>query len=250
MAGRAPTKPTAQVLLQTPGVSDKQTQRALNAISAAVQRLESIAGGSAPSGTGFVRVTSGAYDTPLDDAALTTHVDAFTSALKGAAPASGGGTTNFLRADGTWAAPTGSGTIADGDYGDITVSGGGAVLNIDAGVITATELASDAVTTVKILDANVTTAKIADNNVTLAKLVDIATQTFLGRTTAGTSDPEVLTATQATAILNAFTDALKGLVPASGGGVANFLRADGTWAAPAGSVSLGLVVALANHTAL
>ena len=33
----------------------------------------------------------------------TTLLDTFTSALKGLAPASGGGTTNFLRADGTWA---------------------------------------------------------------------------------------------------------------------------------------------------
>ena len=38
-------------------------------------------------------------------AAQTALLDAFTSALKGLAPASGGGTTNFLRADGTWAAP-------------------------------------------------------------------------------------------------------------------------------------------------
>jgi len=37
-----------------------------------------------------------------------------------------------------------------------------------------------------------------------------------------------------TALLNAFTSALKGLVPASGGGTTNFLRADGTWAAPGG----------------
>lgn len=37
-----------------------------------------------------------------------------------------------------------------------------------------------------------------------------------------------------TALGNAFTSALKGLVPASGGGTSNFLRADGTWAAPAG----------------
>jgi hypothetical protein len=33
----------------------------------------------------------------------------FTSVAVGAAPASGGGTTNFLRADGTWAAPGGGG---------------------------------------------------------------------------------------------------------------------------------------------
>jgi hypothetical protein len=36
-------------------------------------------------------------------------LDVFTSSLKGLAPASGGGTTNFLRADGTWAAPGGGG---------------------------------------------------------------------------------------------------------------------------------------------
>ena len=33
----------------------------------------------------------------------------FTSSVDGLAPASGGGTTNFLRADGTWAAPSGGG---------------------------------------------------------------------------------------------------------------------------------------------
>ena len=37
-----------------------------------------------------------------------------------------------------------------------------------------------------------------------------------------------------TALLNTFTSVLKGLAPASGGGTANFLRADGTWAAAAG----------------
>ncbi len=31
-----------------------------------------------------------------------------------------------------------------------------------------------------------------------------------------------------------FTDTTEGVVPASGGGTSNFLRADGTWATPAG----------------
>lgn len=35
-------------------------------------------------------------------------------------------------------------------------------------------------------------------------------------------------------ISNVFTSTLKGLVPASGGGTSNFLRADGTWATPSG----------------
>ena len=34
----------------------------------------------------------------------------FTSTLNGLVPASGGGTTNFLRADGTWATPAGGGS--------------------------------------------------------------------------------------------------------------------------------------------
>jgi hypothetical protein len=37
----------------------------------------------------------------------TTLLDTFTTTLKGLAPASGGGTVNFLRADGAWAAPAG-----------------------------------------------------------------------------------------------------------------------------------------------
>jgi len=41
--------------------------------------------------------------------AQTALFDVFTSGAKGLAPASGGGTTNFLRADGTWAAPPGGG---------------------------------------------------------------------------------------------------------------------------------------------
>lgn len=74
-------------------------------------------------------------------------------------------------------------------------------------------------------------ATIANNAVTYAKMQNVsATARFLGRITAGAGDPEELTGTQATTLLDVFTSALKGLVPASGGGTTNFLRADGTWA--------------------
>lgn len=66
------------------------------------------------------------------------------------------------------------------------------------------------------------TAKIYDS--VNAQLLDTTITNSLGSTATGT-----------TAKLNVFTDLLKGLAPASGGGTTNFLRADGSWAAPAGT---------------
>jgi hypothetical protein len=81
-------------------------------------------------------------------------------------------------------------------------------------------------------DSNVLT--IGNDTVTYAKMQNVtATSRFLGRITTGAGDPEELTGTQATTLLDAFTSGLKGLAPASGGGTTNFLRADGTWADPA-----------------
>ncbi|MCP4586008.1 hypothetical protein, partial [Pseudoalteromonas sp.] len=67
---------------------------------------------------------------------------------------------------------------------------------------------------------------------------EIAQNIIKGRTASGTGDVEDLTGTQVTSILDAFTSGLKGLVPASGGGTTNYLRADGTFAAPPGSGTL------------
>lgn len=65
-----------------------------------------------------------------------------------------------------------AGGVSDGDKGDITVSSSGATWTID------------------------------DEAVTLAKMQHIATNTILGRDTAGTGDIEVLSMTEARAILN------------------------------------------------
>lgn len=69
--------------------------------------------------------------------AQTALFDVFTSGAKGLAPASGGGTTNFLRADGTWAAPGGGGGGTPGgsttqiQFNDAGAFGGDADLTWD-----------------------------------------------------------------------------------------------------------------------
>lgn len=153
----------------------------------------------------------------------------FTSSTSGTVPASGGGTAKFLRADGTWVDPSLSGVlpsggttgqaltknsntnydvtwssfgggVTDGDKGDVIVSGTGLVWTIDTGAVS------------------------------LAKMADMATSSFLGRSTAGTGAPEVLSATTATSLLNVFSTSLKGLVPAPISSTGKFLKDDGTWA--------------------
>jgi hypothetical protein len=152
--------------------------------------------------------------------------------------------------------------VPDADYGDVTVSTVGTVWTIDNDVVSDAKLrdsvalsvigrsanstgdpadiagtaSSDAVLRVSgtaLGFGTVATAGLADDSVTNAKAADMATAHFKARVTAGTGDPEDITGTQATTLLDAFTSALKGLAPASGGGTANFLRADGTWTAPA-----------------
>lgn len=66
----------------------------------------------------------------------------------------------------------GGGALADGDYGDITVSGTGTVMTID------------------------------NNVVTLAKFQQIATDSFVGRDTAGTGNIEVLSVATVKTLLN------------------------------------------------
>lgn len=66
----------------------------------------------------------------------------------------------------------GGGGVTDGDKGDITISGGGTTWTIDAGAVT------------------------------LGKMADMATASLLGRATAGTGSPEVLSPSQVRTILN------------------------------------------------
>lgn len=73
------------------------------------------------------------------------------------------------------------------------------------------------------------TLTLQTNGVSNTYLAQMAASSLKGNATGAVANAADLTGTQATALLDAFTAALKGLAPASGGGTANLLRADGTW---------------------
>lgn len=115
----------------------------------------------------------------------------------------GNGTVGqVLQSDGDGTTSWATGTLTDGDKGDVTVSVGGTVWNIDNNTITnakmadnaidTAEIVANAVTTAKIADSNVTTAKIADDNVTFAKLENITGPVLLGRYTASSGDASAM----------------------------------------------------------
>jgi hypothetical protein len=150
--------------------------------------------------------------------------DTGTGGTKGlvVAPAAGDAAAGkFLKADATWAVPPDTGITQL--TGDVTAGPG----------------------------SGSQAATIANDAVTNAKLANMATQTFKGRTTAGTGDPEDLTVTQATAMLNVMTGGggtgLKGLTPAQvAGDVSKFLKGDATWAAVDLAANVTGVLPMAN----
>ena len=73
-----------------------------------------------------------------------------------------------------------------------TLTLGSSKLKVKDAGITSTQLATDSVITAKIEDGAVTTAKVADSAVSLSKIENIATSKVIGRTTAGTGTPELV----------------------------------------------------------
>lgn len=76
---------------------------------------------------------------------------------------------------------------------------------------------------------------VASPTLSLANLPTESNNTLLGNNSGSTATPSALTVAQVNAILPVFNTTLNGSCPLSGGGTTNFLRADGTWAAPPSS---------------
>lgn len=89
----------------------------------------------------------------------------------------------------------------------------------------------------------------------IANLAAIPAANFVANLTAGAAAPAAVSAAAVTAALTTFTNTQQGVVPGSGGGTTNFLRADGTWALPpgggggSGTVNAGVINQLAFYAA-
>lgn len=116
-----------------------------------------------------------------------------------------------------------------GTNGDVGQIGIDSSLDFGIGVLQRAALTGDVTASA---GSNATT--IANDAVTNAKAANMATSTIKGRVTAGTGDPQDLTGTQATTLLDTFTATLKGLVPPPTTATGKYLEDDGTWSTPSG----------------
>lgn len=141
--------------------------------------------------------------------------------------------TNWAFQEGTGAA-SGSGTVTSVGLSTpswLTVSGSPVTGSGTLAMTAATGQTANEV----LASPNGTTGAVSLRGLALADLPSIANDTVLGNASGASAVPSALSQTQLTALVNSFSATLSGAVPASGGGTSNYLRADGTWAAPTGS---------------
>lgn len=160
-----------------------------------------------------------------------TSLGSFTTAQLNAAlsdndVATGGGTATGTN--------TGDQASVSGNAGTATALQTSRNFSISGGGITAVTVGFTGTANV------VLSASVDAGHITLVRMANLAANSFIGNNTGIAATPLALTGSQATALLDTFTFSAKGLAPASGGGTTNFLRADGTWAAPAGGGGGGL----------
>lgn len=181
--------------------------------------------GPAPSGTGFVRVTGGALDAPVEftgaGLALLDDVDASAQRTTLGLGSAATQASSAFEAAGAVAAHAAAGDPHPAyalESSLAAVATSGSASDLGAGTLPA--------------------ARIADGAVTLAKLAELAASRFVGRVTGSTGVPEAMTPSQATSLLDEVTISAKGLVPTAPNDTAKFLRGDGTWATtPGGGVN-------------
>lgn len=187
---------------------------------------------------------------------LTIATPVFAGSTAGLVPPSIGGTTTFLRADGSYAVPSGSAGITS-TTGDVVATGPGSVpATIQASAVTTTKIATSAVTYAKIQNesaftfiGNPNSSSGAPSEITLGAGCSFSGTTL---TCPGIGVPNTRTLTMTapmtcdggsscdlsanrTIATPVFAGSSAGLVPPSSGGTTTFLRADGTYATPSGS---------------
>ena len=178
--------------------------------------------------------TANLYKIKADSTVLLSKLNANSTYYKSRTVAPDSSYVTFNRPDGTKDTLRFTGATA----------GGGAVTSVAALTLgtSGTDLSSTVAnsTTTPVITLNVPTASAANRGALSS--ADWSTFNSKQVVLSGTgyskwsgTTPSYLTPTQVTADLNLFSNTLQGLTPLSGGGTSNFLRADGTWAAPSGT---------------
>lgn len=206
----------------TPNDQAEARAKQLNTLLGRVTTLEKSGGGGGTAGVSSVNTRTGAITIISGDVtsalgftpATASHTHAFTDVVS--IPT---GSLIYRKTAGTGAAETQTLATLKSDLGLTGTNSGDQTITL-TGNVTGSGTGSFATT-------------IAAGAVTLANHATLAANSVIGNNTGVAATPIALSQAQLTALVNPFTSSLSGAAPASGGGTTNFLRADGTWAAPA-----------------